>query len=42
MAEIMEVTANVISAYFDNMDFQWDYVLEDDFLDIVYNMKKTF
>ena len=35
MAEIMEATANIIGAYFDNMDYQWDYVLEDDFLDIV-------
>lgn len=41
MAEIMETTANVIGAYFDNMDFQWEYILEDDFLDIVYNMKKA-
>lgn len=41
MAEIMEATARIIGAYFDNMDYQWDYVLEDDFLDIVYNMKKV-
>lgn len=41
MAEIMVATANIIGIYFDSMDFQWEYVLEDDFLDIVYNMKKT-
>ncbi len=41
MAEIMEATANIIGAYFDNMDYQWEYVLEDDFLDIVYNMKSV-
>lgn len=39
MAEIMETTANVIGTYFDNMDYQWECVLEDDFLDIVYTMK---
>lgn len=41
MAEIMETTANVIGTYFDNMDFQWEYIFEDDFLDIVYNIKKV-
>ena len=41
MAEIMVATANIIGIYFDSMDFQWEYVLEDDFLDIVYNMKKS-
>lgn len=39
MAEIMEATASIIGAYFDSMDYQWKYVLEDDFLDIVYNLK---
>jgi len=39
MAEIMEATANIIGTYFDSMDFQWEYIFEDDFLDIVYNMK---
>lgn len=39
MAEVMEATARVIGEFFDSMDFQWDYTLEDDFLDIVYNMK---
>ncbi|MBQ4105292.1 MAG: hypothetical protein IJC86_02765 [Clostridia bacterium] len=41
MAEIMEATANIIGTYFDNMDYQWEYILEDDFLDIVFNMKKS-
>lgn len=41
MAEIMETTANVIGTYFDSMDFQWEYIFEDDFLDIVYNIKKV-
>ena len=39
MAEVMEATARVIGEFFDSMDFQWEYTLEDDFLDIVYNMK---
>lgn len=39
MAEIMEATARIIGDYFDSMDFQWEYSLESDFLDIVYNMK---
>lgn len=39
MAEVMEATARVIGEFFDGMDFQWEYTLEDDFLDIVYNMK---
>lgn len=39
MAEIMEATGNIIGTYFDSMDFQWEYIFEDDFLDIVYNMK---
>ena len=41
MAEIMVATANIIGIYFDSMDLQWEYVLEDEFLDIVYNMKKS-
>lgn len=41
MAEIMEATAGIIGSYFDNMDYQWEYVLEDDFLDIVYKMKSN-
>ena len=38
-AQIMQITANIIAAYFDSMDFQWAYELSKDFLDIVYNMK---
>lgn len=41
MAEIMEATANIIGAYFDSMDYQWEYTLEDDFLDIIYKMKSN-
>lgn len=39
MAEIMEATANIIGAYFDNMDYNWEYTFENDFLDIVFDMK---
>ena len=38
-AQIMQITANIIAAYFDSMDYQWEYELSKDFLDIVYNMK---
>ena len=41
MAEIMEATANIMGIYFDSMDFQWEYVLENDFLDIIFNMKSN-
>lgn len=41
MAEIMEATANIMGIYFDSMDFQWEYVLENDFLDIIFNMKNN-
>lgn len=39
MATIMEATATIIGSYFDSIDFQWDYVLETDVLDIIYYMK---
>lgn len=39
MAEVMEATANIMGLYFDNMDYQWEYVLDDDFLDIIFNLK---
>lgn len=41
MAEIMEATANIMGNYFDSMDFQWEYILENDFLDIIFNMKSN-
>lgn len=41
MAEIMEATANIMGIYFDSMDFQWEYVLENDFLDIIFNIKSN-
>ena len=39
MAEIMEATANIMGLYFDDMDFQWDHVLNYDFLDTIFNFK---
>lgn len=39
MAEIMEATANIMGLYFDDMDFQWDHVLNYDFLDTIFNLK---
>ena len=39
MAEIVATTAKAIGMYFDRMDYQWESVLEDDFLDIIYRMK---
>lgn len=39
MVEIMHVAASIIGIYLDNMDFQWDYILDSDLLDMVYRMK---
>lgn len=39
MAEVMEATANIMGLYFDDMDYQWEYVLDDDFLDIIFKLK---
>lgn len=41
MAEIMEATANIMGLYFDDMDYQWEYVLNNDFLDIIFNLKSN-
>lgn len=41
MADIMITTANIIGIYFDNLDFQWEYILEDDFLNVVFNIYRT-
>lgn len=39
MVEIMHVAASIIGIYLDNMDFQWNYILDMDLLDMVYGMK---
>jgi hypothetical protein len=41
MADIMITTANIIGVYFDNLDFQWEYILENDFLNVIFNFYKT-
>lgn len=39
MAEIMQATANIMGLYLDDMEYQWSYVLKEDFLNIIYERK---
>lgn len=39
MAEIMQATANIMGLYFDDIDYQWSYVLNDDFLRLICKRK---
>mgnify|MGYP003292787915 CR=1 FL=1 len=40
MAEIIEATAGIMGSYFDSIDYQWSFFLNDDFMDVFFKMKK--
>lgn len=40
MADIMIATARVIGIYFDNLEFQWECILGNDFLDNIFDLIK--